>query len=212
MWIEVFYGEGKASVPALLLLHSCWHPVACQHNYTARCMLRNLLSSNEIIKVTAAFQGMSVNLTDIDVLFFLCDFLEGKININEKNGLFENTLQDSAWAVTVLLRQVGPGSSFGKHKWSQQKTQRRNFLWLLAFHARKDEASFCDCKRHLSINQFFTVLYAITSNPQKFSYTVWGKEKKKKSLHTASVFCKTRQFPIETNIIPCQIWVPGPWY
>lgn len=88
VWIEVFYGEGKASVPALLLLHSCWHPVACQHNYTARCMLRNLLSGNEIIKVTAAFQGMPVNLTDIDVLFFLCDFFRGKNKHKQEKWLF----------------------------------------------------------------------------------------------------------------------------
>ena len=127
VWIEIFYGEGKASVPALLL-HSCWHPVACQHNYTPRCTLHNLLSSNEIIKVTAAFQEI-FSESDINDVFFFSHFLEGKNKdrVNKKNSLFE-MLQDSARAVTVPLHQLGPGSSFGKHKWSQQKTQRRSSL------------------------------------------------------------------------------------
>lgn len=109
--IEVFHGEGKTGVDALVL-HPCWHPVACQHYCTPRCTLHNRLGSNEMIEVTAVFQGISVNLTDIHILMFFSHFLEGRIKTEEtrKMSWFKRCCRTAPgqWQSRSISRDLDP--------------------------------------------------------------------------------------------------------
>lgn len=74
--------ESRVSLP-------CFHIPADTQWLPSTIAQHNLLGSGGIMKVTATFQGISVALTDVDVLFLFNHFLEGKIKKRREMACLE---------------------------------------------------------------------------------------------------------------------------